>query len=41
MKHPEHIEDYLQHIGEAIVRITGYVQWIDNAAEINPELASP
>jgi len=26
MKHPERIEDYLQHIAEAIDRITGYVQ---------------
>jgi hypothetical protein len=25
MKHPERIEDYLQHIAEAIARITGYV----------------
>ena len=31
MKHPERIEDYLQHIAEAIDRITGYVQEIDNA----------
>ena len=31
MKHPERIEDYLHHIAEAIDRITGYVQEIDNA----------
>jgi uncharacterized protein with HEPN domain len=34
MKHPERIEDYLQHIAEAIARITGYVQGIDNAAAL-------
>lgn len=32
MKHPERIEDYLEHIVEAIDRITGYVQEINNAA---------
>jgi uncharacterized protein with HEPN domain len=31
VKHPERIEDYLQHIAEAIDRITGYVEGIDNA----------
>ena len=31
-KHPDRIEDYLQHIVEAIDHITGYVQEIDNAA---------
>jgi hypothetical protein len=37
MKHPERIADYLQHIAEAIDRITGYVQGaqgIDNAAAL-------
>jgi len=34
MKHPERIEDYLQHIAEAIDRITGYVQGSDNAAAL-------
>ena len=34
MKHPERVEDYLQHIGEAIARITGYVQGIENAAAL-------
>jgi uncharacterized protein with HEPN domain len=34
MKHPERIDDYLQHIAEAIDRITGYVQGIDNAAAL-------
>jgi uncharacterized protein with HEPN domain len=32
MKHPERIEDYLQHIVEAIDHVTGYVQEIDSAA---------
>ena len=31
MKHHERIEDYLQHIAEAIDRITGYVQGINDA----------
>ena len=34
MKHPDRIEDYLQHIAEAIDRVTGYVQGIDNAAAL-------
>jgi len=34
MKHPERIEDYLQHIVEAIDHITGYVQEIDSAAAL-------
>jgi len=34
MKHPERVEDYLQHIAEAIDRITGYVQGVDNAAAL-------
>ena len=34
MKHPERIEDYLQHIAEAVARITGYVQGMDNAAAL-------
>ncbi|MBV8774979.1 MAG: DUF86 domain-containing protein [Deltaproteobacteria bacterium] len=34
MKHPERIEDCLQHIAEAIHRITGYVQEIDDAAAL-------
>ena len=36
MKHPKRIDDYLQHIAEAIDRITGYVQGIDNAAALEP-----
>jgi len=31
VKHPERIEDYLQHIAEAIGRITGYVEKTKNA----------
>jgi uncharacterized protein with HEPN domain len=34
MKHPLRIEDYLQHIAEAIDRITGYIQGIDDAAAL-------
>jgi hypothetical protein len=26
MKHPERVEDYLEHIAEAIGRATGYLQ---------------
>jgi len=26
MKHPERVEDYLEHIAEAIDRATGYLQ---------------
>ena len=26
MKHPERVEDYLEHIAEAIERVTGYLQ---------------
>ena len=34
MKHPERIEDYLQHIAEAVDRITGYVQGMEDAAAL-------
>ena len=34
MKHPVRLEDYLQHIAEAIDRITDYVQNIDGAAAL-------
>jgi len=37
MKHPARIEDYLQHIAEAIDRITGYLQEIDNAAALESD----
>ena len=33
MKHPERVEDYLEHIVEAIVRITDYLQDIHDFAE--------
>jgi len=32
MKHALRIEDYLQHIAEAIDRVTDYIQGIDDAA---------
>jgi uncharacterized protein with HEPN domain len=28
--HPERVEDYLEHIGEAITRATGYIQPLGN-----------
>jgi uncharacterized protein with HEPN domain len=31
MNHPERIEDYLEHIAEAIDRITAYINESDNA----------
>jgi uncharacterized protein with HEPN domain len=34
MKHPARVEDYLRHIVEAIDRITGYIQELDNAAAL-------
>ncbi len=34
MKHSARIEDYLQHIAEAIDRITGYIQATDSAAAL-------
>lgn len=34
MKHPERVEDYLQHIIAAIDHITGYVQDIDSPAAL-------
>jgi uncharacterized protein with HEPN domain len=35
MKHPERVDDYLEHIAEAIDRITGYVQGLANAGALN------
>lgn len=32
MKHPARVEDYLQHIVEAIDRITAYTEELENAA---------
>jgi hypothetical protein len=34
MKHPERIEDNLEHIAEAIDRITTYIQEIGNVASL-------
>jgi uncharacterized protein with HEPN domain len=34
MKHPERVEDYLEHIAEAIERATGYIQELDNVAAL-------
>jgi uncharacterized protein with HEPN domain len=34
MKHPARIEDYLQHIAEAIERITAYFEGITSAAAL-------
>lgn len=34
MKHPERVEDYLEHIVQAIGHITSYVQEIDSAATL-------
>jgi uncharacterized protein with HEPN domain len=32
MKHPERVEDYLEHIAEAIDRVTGYLQPVADLA---------
>jgi hypothetical protein len=39
MKHPERVEDYLEHIAEAIERATGYLQPVPNleAFKENPQ----
>ncbi|MBV9039010.1 MAG: DUF86 domain-containing protein [Acidobacteriaceae bacterium] len=34
MKHPTRVEDYLQHIAEAIDRVASYIQEIDNPAAL-------
>ena len=34
MKHPLRIGDYLQHIADAIDRITGYIQGVDDAGAL-------
>jgi len=34
MKHPLRIKDYLQHIAEAIDRITGYIQGVDDSVAL-------
>ena len=40
MKHPERVEDYLEHIAEAINRVTGYLQPIPDleAFQTNPQV---
>jgi len=39
MKHPERVEDYLEHIAEAIERATGYLQPVPDLAAFkkNPQ----
>jgi uncharacterized protein with HEPN domain len=34
MTHPERVEDYLEHIAQAITRATRYVESLDNAAAL-------
>jgi uncharacterized protein with HEPN domain len=40
MKHPERVEDYLEHIAEAIDRATGYLQPLPDleAFQMNPQV---
>jgi len=40
MKHPERVEDYLEHIAEAIDRATGYLQPLPDleAFQTNPQV---
>jgi uncharacterized protein with HEPN domain len=40
MKHPERVEDYLEHIAEAIDRATGYLQAVPDltAFQQNPQV---
>jgi uncharacterized protein with HEPN domain len=40
MKHPERVEDYLEHIAEAIERATGYLQPVPDLAAFkkNPQV---
>ena len=39
MKHPERVEDYLEHIAEAIERATGYLQPVPDLAAFQEEPA--
>jgi uncharacterized protein with HEPN domain len=39
MKHPERLEDYLEHIAQAIERATGYVERMDSVAFQETSLA--
>jgi hypothetical protein len=34
MKHPERVEDYLEHIAEAIDRATGYLQSVPDCKSL-------
>jgi uncharacterized protein with HEPN domain len=38
VKHPERIEDYLEHIAEAIERATGYLQPVADLAAFQKDL---
>ncbi len=37
MKHPERVEDYLEHIAQAIERATGYVQRFDSVEALQKD----
>jgi len=37
MKHPERVEDYLEHIAQAIERATGYVQRFDSVEALQTD----
>jgi len=38
MKHPERVEDYLEHIAEAIERATAYLQSVPDLAAFKKNL---
>jgi uncharacterized protein with HEPN domain len=38
VKHPERVEDYLEHIAEAIERATGYLQSVPDLAAFRKQL---
>jgi uncharacterized protein with HEPN domain len=37
MKHPERVEDYLEHTAQAIERATGYVQRFDSVEALQKD----
>ena len=37
MKHPERVEDYLEHMAEAIDRATAYLQQVDSVEALEPQ----
>lgn len=39
MKHPERVEDYLEHIAEAIARTAGYLQPVSDLKTFNEKPA--